>query len=126
MSNLMSFNATSQLPNSVAEVSASSEKTSENRTDKKPSNRPPKTKLQNHLTFGSHSPYHEIPLPTISSLYMSSLPLAVTARSLGARVDNISTFSDTKRKTTKISTSSTQDLIPVVKIFIFTLKLSLP
>ena len=34
MSNLMSFNATSQLPNSVAEVSASSEKKKENRTDK--------------------------------------------------------------------------------------------
>ena len=90
MSNLMSFNATSQLPNSVAEVSASSEKTSENRTDKKPSNGPPKTKLQSHLTFRSHSPYHEIPLP-----------LAVTARSLGARVDNISTFSDTKKQNHK-------------------------
>ena len=44
MSNLMSFNATSQLPNSVAEVSASSEK--KKRTGQiNASNGTPETKL---------------------------------------------------------------------------------
>ena len=47
---------------------------------------------------------------------MSSLPLAVTARSLGARVDNIPTFSDTKTKTPKISTSGIQDFITWIQI----------